>query len=174
MVRVTCSSGYPSLSQPLVRLRWGFLIPLIALSLDGVFRGCFAVDFSPFLPFRWLVLPLSFSFVSLAQLQRSLRFPPSSDIALYYPMVQSGRGKVSRCSPSHSAFNSDHGEFTIFTPVFPWGYFTCLSGFFCFFFSIVPGLSRVVNNKPFLWVLGRVTCFWFIVVVCTSFREQQP
>ena len=57
MVRVTCSSGYPSLSQPLVCLRWGFLIPLIALSLDGVFRGCFAVDFSPFLPFRWLVLP---------------------------------------------------------------------------------------------------------------------
>ena len=40
--------------------RWGFLIPLIALSLDGVFRGCFAVDFSPFLPFRWLVLLFSF------------------------------------------------------------------------------------------------------------------
>ena len=60
MVRVTCSSGYPSLSRPLVCLRWGCLIPLIALSLDGVFRGCFAVDFSPFLPFRWLVLPFSF------------------------------------------------------------------------------------------------------------------
>ena len=97
MVRVTCSSGYPSLSQPLVCLRWGFLIPLIALSLDGVFRGCFAVDFSHFLPFRWEFCPLVFSLVSLALLQRSLRFPPSSDIALYYPMVQSGRGKVSRC-----------------------------------------------------------------------------
>ena len=44
--RITCSSGYPSLRQPLVCLRWGCLIPLIALSLDGVFRGCFAVDFS--------------------------------------------------------------------------------------------------------------------------------
>ena len=34
--------------SPLARLRWGFLIPLNALSLDGVFRACFAVGFSPF------------------------------------------------------------------------------------------------------------------------------
>ena len=55
--RITCSSGYPSLRQPLVCLRRGCLMPLIAPSLDEVFRGCFALDFSPFLPFRWLVLP---------------------------------------------------------------------------------------------------------------------
>ena len=58
--RITSSSGYPSLRQPLVCLRRGCLMPLIAPSLDEVFRGCFAVDFSPFLPFRWLVLLFSF------------------------------------------------------------------------------------------------------------------
>ena len=42
------------------------LIPLIAMSLDGVFRGFFAVDFSPFLPFRYLVFALVFLFVGLA------------------------------------------------------------------------------------------------------------
>ena len=41
-----------SQSQPLVCLRRGCLILLIARSLDGVFRDCFAFDFSTFLPFR--------------------------------------------------------------------------------------------------------------------------
>ena len=86
------------------------LIPLIAMSLDGVFRGGFAVDFSPFLPFCYLVLPSIFICRPRAPLQGSLRFPPGSDIASYYSVVQLGRGKVSSCCPSHSAFHKDLGE----------------------------------------------------------------
>ena len=159
MVRVTCSSGYPSLSQPLVCLRWGFLTPLIALSLDGVFRGCFAVDFSPFLPFRWLGLLFSFFICKPRPVTTLVTISSQFRYRFILSDGTIGKGK-GLALPSHSAFHSDHGEFTIFTPVFPWGYFTCLSVFY-----IVLGLSRVVYNKPFLLSFGKSYVF---LVYCGS------
>ena len=111
---ITCSSGFPFQSQPLVCLRRGCLISLIALSLDGAFPSCFAVDFSPFLPFSWLVLP---SFFICAPCPVTKLVTISSRIR--YPVVQLERGKVSRCRPSHFAFHEDLSELKIFTPVFP-------------------------------------------------------
>ena len=56
----------------------GCLIPLIALSLDGVFRGCFAVSFSPFLSllfssaFRFVVFLRRHPFISFLEFLFSL------------------------------------------------------------------------------------------------------
>ena len=68
LVFPTCVLLSPMLKLP----RWVYLIPFIVLSLDGVFRGCFARVF-PFL----LVLLLFIRFISFASSESLVSAHPS-------------------------------------------------------------------------------------------------
>ena len=119
------------------------------------FPSCFAVDFSPFLPFSWLVLP---SFFICAPCPVTRLVTISSRIR--YPVVQLERGKVSRCRPSHSP------SMRILVNLRSLRQFSreVILLFFPFL-VIVLGLSRVVNNKPLILSFGESYMF---LVYCGS------
>ena len=73
---------------------WGFLIPLIALSLDGVFRACFAVGFSPFYIRFHLVGPFRCPFCFRPRRAKNLVsiFARKSRLILFSGAVGKGKG----------------------------------------------------------------------------------